>query len=203
MPNPTYLTTVNGDSDLLLRVSGSDFLYIKWAVVPFIEQTSLLEFFDDYDFVSSVAPASGTGPWPGFQFIDFDAVTLTDTTGLTPTKTYTFDIEVDGADLSFSYLGSALATYQDMINAITADLAGVATVTLETVGPHNNHILIKSLITGTSSNVRITDESMFLQANNVVVLPYRHGGNDLLDVAELTIRTVSYTHLTLPTILRV
>lgn len=196
MPNPTYLTTINGVPALALRdEGGGDFLYIDWDPVGDPQQTILLDgLFDQVDEVSAISAADGTGPFPGFQFIQLTAGTVGgDATGLEAARTYNFDCDVDGVNYSGSFLGSAAATYTTLMAEMTSILTG-ATVSLIVGGTFDGWMLIESGTTGTASSIGINQTANDALTGSIEYLAIKrriNGGADLFDVSELSFHSVS------------
>ena len=180
MALPNYATTVDGNDAIVLRVDGADTLYINWDTVSSAGQNRLTTLFDQINDVSPIT-ADGTGPFPGFQCVDFSGVSLTRRTRVDPDTNYRFEIEVDGVTHLFNFPGSVLTTHQDAIDEVTAALAGIATVTL-----NGTDLLFVSPTTGPTSTVTIL--ASFALPRGV---PQRslNGGADLFEVTELTIRS--------------
>lgn len=196
MPTPTYISVVNGEAALILNIddpAAGDTQYIAWDDLPTDQQANLLDnLFDRIDDVSAITAATGIGPFPGFQHIQFAA---TPTVGATltlleATRTYNFAAEVDGVPLAGSFLGSAAVDFTALLVEINTILGAAATASLILAGPFVDHILIESATTGSASFVKVTDSNVFVNIDGFVrELGAVNGGADLFEVADLTERT--------------
>jgi len=194
MPTPSYTTTINGVTALVLRdEGGGDFLYIDWDAQTEEQQSNLIDnLFDQVDEVSAISAATGTGPFPGFQFIQLTTGTVGgDATGLEAGRTYTFACTIDGAFYEGSFLGSAASTYTDLMSEIDSIISGAsaAPTSLISGGAYDGWMLIESGSVGTGSDVEIAPTGQAaLNASVEYVNKQRaiNGGADLFDVSELS-----------------
>jgi len=192
MPSPSYLTTINSVAALTLRDEGAgDFLFIDWDFQSAEQQSNLIDnLFDQVDKVSAITPATGAGPFPGFQFVQLTAGTVGgDATGLEAGRTYSFSCTVDGTPLTGTFLGSAALTYTTLLAELNTILGVAATASLLVGGAYGGWLSIESATTGTGSSVVITPTSGSALASSAEFRGEAraiHGGADLFDVSDLS-----------------
>jgi hypothetical protein len=192
MPTPSYTTTINGVTALVLRdEGGGDFLYIDWDAQTAEQQSNLIvNLFDQVDEVLAITPATGAGPFPGFQFVQLTTGTVGgDATGLEAGRTYSFSCTVDGSPLTGTFLGSAASTYTALLSEINTILGAAATASLIVGGTYDGWLSIESATTGTGSSVVITPTGGSALASSAEYIGDQravNGGADLFDVTELS-----------------